>query len=193
MKEAVDIALQVAQGADQSGEQQVRDRQQPAGALPHEIVRWTVDDFVASSMSMRSVISRIRALQQDDSRTLVVGEAGTGKELVARAIHAGSQRASRAFVPVRCAEFPRQVQSLDQRTEALSMLLGHTKGAFRGAEKDRQGLVQQARGGTLFLDEVALLPLLLQTHLLRVLTRREVIRLEGGLDEYTSSIYSGLV
>lgn len=105
---------------------------------------------------------------------LIVGEVGTGKELVARGIHAGSRRGKHAFVPVRCVGLPKEVESLDQRTQALSILFGHVSGAFPGAEEDQVGLVQQARGGTLFLDEVGLLPLPLQVHLLRVLTQGEV-------------------
>jgi DNA-binding NtrC family response regulator len=161
---------------DRARQELVRERRQRIEVQPHEIEHWTLDDFVGSSGSLQSVLSRSRDLQRDDSRTLIVGEAGTGKELVARAIHAGSRRADHAFVPVRCAGLPRQVESLTRRTEALSTLFGHTKGAFPGAEEDRQGLLQQAQGGTLFFDEVGLLPLPLQAHLLRVLTQGEVRR-----------------
>ncbi|MBT6147196.1 MAG: sigma-54-dependent Fis family transcriptional regulator, partial [Gemmatimonadetes bacterium] len=113
---------------------------------------------------------------------LVTGEAGTGKELIARAIHSGSSRRDAPFVPVRCAGLPKQVESLTERTQALSLLFGHTRGAFAGAEADRKGLVQQAHGGTLFFDEVGLLPLPLQTHLLRVLTTGQV-RSTGATQE----------
>ena len=161
---------------DQARTELVAERRQRIEAQPHDIEDWTVDDFAGSSAAMQAVLSRIRELQQDDSRALITGEAGTGKELVARAIHAGSRRSGSAFVPVRCASLPKQLASLDQRTAALSILFGHTRGAFPGADEDHPGLVQQAHGGTLFFDEVGLLPLPLQAHLLRVLTQGTVRR-----------------
>ena len=154
----------------------VRERRSRIEAQPHEIEHWTLDDFVGSSAGMEATLLRIRDLQQEHSCALITGEAGTGKELVARAIHSGSQRAGGPFVVVRCATLPRHVESLDLRTEVLSILFGHAKGAFPGAEEDRPGLVQEAQGGTLLLDEVGVLPVPLQTHLSRVLMQREVRR-----------------
>ena len=155
----------------------VRERRQRIEPQPHEIDRWTIDDFIGHSAAMASVVSRVRDLQQQDSRTLLVGEAGTGKELVARAIHAGSQRSGQPFVLVRCAGLPKDMASLHQRTETMSLLFGHVEGSFADATEDRRGLVQQADGGTLFFDEVGLLPLPLQTHLMRILTERQVRRM----------------
>ncbi|MBT3344053.1 MAG: sigma 54-interacting transcriptional regulator [Gemmatimonadetes bacterium] len=154
----------------------VAERRQRIEVQPHEIEFWTVDNFVGSSASMQSILSDIGGYQQEDSRILITGEVGTGKELVARAIHAGSGRSGHAFVPVRCAGLPKQVESLSERTELLSILFGHAKGAFPGADEDRPGIVQQARDGTLFFDEVGLLPLPVQAHLLRVLAQGEVRR-----------------
>jgi CHASE2 domain-containing sensor protein len=142
----------------------------------HHIDRWRPEDFVAASPAMQAVLARICELQQTEGRTLVSGEVGTGKELVARAIHSGSDRAQQAFVVVRCAGLPFDVESIAQRTEALSILFGHVKGAFAGANEDRLGVVQRARGGILFLDEVGQLSLPLQAHLLRVLTEGSVRR-----------------
>ena len=105
-----------------------------------------------------------------------MGEAGTGKELMARAMHAGSNRSSGDFVAVRCALLPADVTQLAQRTQALSQLFGYVEGAFDGADSARDGYVQQAAGGTLFFDEIGLVPLPLQSHLLRVLTQGEVRR-----------------
>ena len=150
---------------------------------PKQIDGRRTDESVGPSAPMQSVRPQILDLQQNDSRILVLGEAGTGKEFVAREIHGGCSRSDRAFVPVHCARLPKQVQSLDQRTEALSILFGHKKGAFPGAETDREGLVQQAQGGTLYFDAVDVLPLPLQAHLLRVLTRKEVVPLGSDAGE----------
>jgi ligand-binding sensor domain-containing protein len=155
--------------------QLVEERRQRIEVQPHDIESWSLDDFVGSSSAMQRLRARIRALQQDDANVLITGEAGTGKELTARAIHAGSQRSQGRFVAVRCAGLPADVTSIEVRTAVLSALLGHVRGAFPGADTDRVGLLQQAHGGTLFLDEIGVLPLPLQAHLLRVLLRGEVV------------------
>jgi transcriptional regulator with AAA-type ATPase domain/streptogramin lyase len=164
---------------DQARQDLVRERRQRIEVQPHEIEFWTLDDFVDQSPAMQLLFDEIRRLQQAaDNRVLISGEAGTGKELIARALHAGSARGDGVFVPVRCAALPADVaQSLTQRTEALSQLFGHEPGAFAGVDTQRDGFVQQAAGGTLFFDEVGVLPLPLQSQLLRVLTQREVRRL----------------
>lgn len=151
-------------------------RRQRIEVQHHDIERWTIDDFVAVSPSMQTACSTIRDLQRQDGRVLITGEAGSGKELAARAIHAGSQRAAAPFVAVRCASLPRDVQSLEERTRLLSELFGHTAGLAAGVDEDHDGLVLQADGGVLFLDEVALLPLPMQSHLCRVLTEGQVRR-----------------
>jgi len=101
----------------------------------------------------------------------VLGESGTGKELIARAVHANSPRAARAFVPVDCASLPEQLLE--------SELFGHERGAFTGAVKSKQGLMEVADRGTLFLDEIAELPVALQVKLLRALQERQLRRVGG--------------
>lgn len=160
----------------------IEERQQRIQVQAHEIEAWRVQDFVGRSAAMGSVLEQVRALSANSDCVLIEGEQGTGKELVARAIHAGSERASQAFVPVRCAGLPRDVEALTERTRALSMLFGHVQGAFSGADDDVTGLLRQAQGGTLLLDEVGMLALPLQAHLLRVLQARSV-RPMGGTAE----------
>jgi DNA-binding NtrC family response regulator len=115
----------------------------------------------------------LRAARSDCS-VLIVGETGTGKDLVARAIHEASRRAFGPFVPINCGAFPRELIGAE--------LFGHARGAFTGAVEAREGVVAAADGGTLFLDELGELSLDLQPHLLRVLETRRV-RPVGGIDE----------
>ncbi len=122
--------------------------------------------LVSREAAMQHVFQVIRNVSETDSSVLVHGASGTGKELVARAVHLESQRAGGPFVAVNCAAL----------TPGLleSELFGHVRGAFTGAVKDRKGLFEQADGGTLFLDEVAELPIEMQSKLLRVLEERLV-------------------
>jgi len=108
---------------------------------------------------------------QTDCNILIVGETGTGKDLLARVIHEGSRRAAGKFVPVNCGGIPRDL--------IASELFGHDKGAFTGATSDREGYFVEADGGTLFLDELGELPIELQPHLLRALETRQVRRVGG--------------
>ena len=125
-------------------------------------------DFLGESPAMQHVYSIIERIATSSVDVLVTGETGTGKELVARAIHTRSRRAEGPFVPVDCGAIP------DALIE--SELFGHERGAFTGADARRMGLVEFADGGTLFLDEVGELPLPLQAKLLRVLQERRVRR-----------------
>ena len=126
-------------------------------------------DLVGHSDAMRQVYHLIGELARVDTTVLIEGETGTGKELVARAIHEASHRSAQPFVAVNCAGLTESLLS--------SQLFGHKRGAFTGAVSDHQGLFETAHGGTLFLDEIGDIPLSVQTHLLRVLQEREITRL----------------
>jgi PAS domain S-box-containing protein len=129
------------------------------------------EEIVGTSPALQTVLSRISKVAPTDSTVLITGETGTGKELVARAIHRRSKRASRAFVSVNCAAIPRDL--------IVSELFGHEKGAFTGAAQRRVGRFELAEGGTIFLDEVGELLPDTQVALLRVLQEREFERVGG--------------
>ena len=142
-------------------------------ALREEIdVAKMFEEIVGSSPALQDVLSRVSKVAPTDSTVLVIGETGTGKELIARAVHKRSQRASRAFVSVNCAAIPRDL--------IASELFGHEKGAFTGASQRRLGRFESAEGGTIFLDEVGELPAETQVALLRVLQEREFERVGGN-------------
>jgi PAS domain S-box-containing protein len=141
-------------------------------ALREEIDKASMfEEIVGTSAALQSVLSHISKVAPSDSTVLITGETGTGKELVARAIHRRSKRASRAFVSVNCAAIPRDL--------IASELFGHEKGAFTGATQQRLGRFELANGGTLFLDEVGELPAETQIALLRVLQEHEFERVGG--------------
>ncbi|MBN9511399.1 MAG: sigma-54-dependent Fis family transcriptional regulator [Alphaproteobacteria bacterium] len=129
------------------------------------------DDLVGGSAAMREVQKAIGMLADTDATVLITGETGTGKEVVARAIHRHGARAGRAFVAVNCAAIPAELLE--------SQLFGHVRGAFTGAIADRAGSFREADRGTLFLDEVGDMDLALQAKLLRVLQDRVVTPLGG--------------
>lgn len=142
-------------------------------ALREEIdVTRMFEEIVGSSPALQAVLSRVTKVAPTDSTVLITGETGTGKELIARAIHKRSQRSSRAFVSVNCAAIPRDL--------IASELFGHEKGAFTGATQRRLGRFESAEGGTIFLDEVGELPAETQVALLRVLQEREYQRVGGN-------------
>jgi PAS domain S-box-containing protein len=142
-------------------------------ALRDEVERTSMfDEIVGASKPLKVVLSRIAKVAPTNSTVLITGETGTGKELVARAIHRSSARAERAFVSVNCAAIPRDL--------IPSELFGHEKGAFTGATQRRLGRFELADGGTIFLDEVGELLPDTQVALLRVLQERELERVGGG-------------
>ena len=137
--------------------------------LREEIDRSSMfDEIVGASKPMRQVLEQVQKVAASSSTVLILGETGTGKELIARALHRRSKRAARPFVRVNCAAIP---QSL-----IASELFGHEKGAFTGALQRRLGRFETADGGTLFLDEIGDLPMETQISLLRVLQEREFER-----------------
>jgi formate hydrogenlyase transcriptional activator len=146
--------------------------QQENAALRDEVDQASMfEEIIGTSPALRSVLSRIAKVAPSDSTVLITGETGTGKELVARAIHRRSTRSSRPFISVNCAAIPRDLLA--------SELFGHEKGAFTGAIQRQLGRFELANGGTIFLDEVGELSHDTQVALLRVLQEREVERVGG--------------
>src|ERR1700726_3220379 len=142
-------------------------------ALREQIDRDSMfEDIVGSSEALRKVLQRVSKVASSDSTVLILGETGTGKELIARAIHKRSKRVDRAFIGVNCAAIPPSL--------IASELFGHEKGAFTGATQRRLGRFESANGGTIFLDEVGDLPPEVQIVLLRVLQEREIERVGGN-------------
>ena len=142
-------------------------------ALREDIVRSSMfEEIVGSSAPLRRVLAQVEKVAPTVSTVLILGETGTGKELMARAIHNRSKRAGRAFIRVNCAAIPPPL--------VASELFGHERGAFTGALQRRLGRFELADGGTLFLDEVGELPLEAQVALLRVLQDREFERVGGS-------------
>src|SRR6266566_3590621 len=138
-----------------------------AGYLRREIRRLTgLDNIIGQSPNMRAIFDMIQTVAPQTSRVLITGESGTGKELVARAIHENSARAQAPFITINCGAFP--------ETLLESELFGYMKGAFTGANENRQGLFQAAHGGTLFMDEIGNMSLTMQVKLYRVLQEGKV-------------------
>jgi two-component system, NtrC family, response regulator AtoC len=133
-----------------------------------------VEDVVGRSAAMREVMELVARVAPYPSTVLITGESGTGKEAIARTIHRLSPRAERPFVAVNCGAIPENLLE--------SELFGHERGAFTGADRTREGLVEEAEGGTLFLDEIGELPTSLQVKLLRVLQERRLRRVGGSAE-----------
>ncbi len=141
--------------------------------LREEIDRSSMfEEIVGSSEPLRKVLSQVSKVAPTDSTVLILGETGTGKELIARAVHKRSSRSSRAFIGVNCAAIPAAL--------IASELFGHEKGAFTGAVQRRLGRFELADGGTIFLDEIGDLPMEIQVALLRVLQERTFERMGSG-------------
>ncbi|MEM6458292.1 MAG: sigma-54 dependent transcriptional regulator [Planctomycetota bacterium] len=130
--------------------------------------RYGFEGIIGGSPAIRAVIATMKQIAPSPIPVLITGESGTGKELVAQAIHNNSKRAKRQFAPLNCAGLSESILEDE--------LFGHVRGAFTGAEKDRQGRFEYAHGGTLFLDEVGDMPTSMQAKLLRVLQSGEVVR-----------------
>jgi formate hydrogenlyase transcriptional activator len=158
----------------------IHDRKQSEERLQVEnvVLREEIDkasmfeEVVGASPALRTVLSAVSKVAPTDSTVLLTGQTGTGKELIARAIHRKSERSGRAFISVNCAAIP---QSL-----IASELFGHEKGAFTGALQRHLGKFELAEGGTIFLDEIGELPVETQVALLRVLQEREIQRVGGS-------------
>jgi formate hydrogenlyase transcriptional activator len=141
-------------------------------ALREELSKTSMfEEVIGTSSALQNVLALAAKVAPTDSSVLIAGETGTGKELIARAIHKRSKRGERSFVGVNCAAIPSSL--------IMSELFGHEKGAFTGAVQRRLGRFELAEGGTLFLDEVGDLPLETQIALLRVLQEREFERVGG--------------
>jgi two-component system, NtrC family, response regulator PilR len=146
-----------------------------AGYLRRELRRLTgLDNIIGQSSKMRAIFDLIQTIAPQSSRVLITGESGTGKELVARAIHENSLRSQAPFITINCGAFP--------ETLLESELFGYMKGAFTGANENRQGLFQAAHGGTLFMDEIGNMSLTMQVKLYRVLQEGKV-RPVGSTEE----------
>lgn len=151
-------AIQQAIARDHKARHQQADTAQP-----------NFEEIVGTSAALRAALKKVEVVAPTESTVLILGETGTGKELIARAIHAISSRSRRPFVKLNCAAIPSGLLE--------SELFGHEKGAFTGAVAQRMGRFELAHGGTLFLDEVGDIPLELQPKLLRVLQEKEFERL----------------
>jgi formate hydrogenlyase transcriptional activator len=163
-----------ATGTDIDDRKKAEDRTRNENvALREEIERSSMfEEIVGSSEGLRQVLAQVSKVAPTDSTVLILGETGTGKELIARAIHNLSKRSKRAFIRVNCAAIPPAL--------VASELFGHEKGSFTGAFQRRLGRFESADGGTIFLDEVGELPPETQVALLRVLQEREFERVGGG-------------
>ncbi len=134
--------------------------------------KYSFDNIVGKSTAISQVFEMITSVAPSNSNILISGESGTGKELIARSIHAHSNRKLKAFVPVNCSAFPEHLFEAE--------IFGYEKGAFTGATQRKIGLLEYANGGTFFLDEVCELPLALQAKMLRVLQDQQLRRIGGN-------------
>src|SRR5262245_27066877 len=140
-------------------------------SIPRIAVESVARPIIGTSWTLHQALKQVEVVAPTDATVLVLGETGTGKELIARAIHDASPRRQRPFITMNCAGIPSSLLE--------SELLGHDRGAFTGAVAQRIGRFELADGGTLFLDEVGEIPIELQPKLLRVLQERELERLGG--------------
>ena len=134
--------------------------------------------IIGASPAMQAVFRMIERVADTDATILILGQSGTGKELVARALHYNSRRNTGPFIPINCSALPENLLE--------SELFGHRKGAFTGAVSDKNGLFHDADGGTIFLDEIGTMPAQLQSRLLRVLQEKEVRRVGDNAPTYVN-------
>ena len=172
--EYVGAAMHLTAESDYSDIRALKDRFHSENIVLREEIDKTsmFEEIVGASPPLRTLLSEVSKVAPTDSTVLITGETGTGKELIARAIHKRSPRSGRAFVAVNCAAIPSSL--------IASELFGHEKGAFTGALQRRQGRFELADGGTIFLDEVGELPAETQIMLLRVLQERDFERVGGS-------------
>ena len=140
--------------------------------LQDELRRIAGDDVIGADFGLRGVMEQVRQVAPLDSPVLLLGETGSGKEVIANAIHNSSSRKDEPFIKVNCGAIPQTLMD--------SELFGHEKGAFTGALSQKRGLIERAHGGTLFLDEIGELPPEAQVRLLRVLQEKEIDRVGGS-------------
>ena len=140
--------------------------------------KYHFSQIIGNAPNMHEVFKMIERVADTDSTILVLGESGTGKDLVARALHFNSRRQHAPFVPINCSALPENLLE--------SELFGHRRGAFTGAINDKKGLFQEADGGTIFLDEVGSMSPMLQSRLLRVLQEREIRRVGDNTPIYVN-------
>src|SRR5215470_16136915 len=149
------------------------------GSIPRIAIERVARPIIGNSRTLHQALKQVEVVAPTDATVLVLGETGTGKELIARAIHDASPRRQRPFINVNCAAIPSGLLE--------SELFGHERGAFTGATAQRIGRFELAEGGTLFLDEVGEIPLELQPKLLRVLQEHQFERL-GGTRTITADV-----
>jgi transcriptional regulator with PAS, ATPase and Fis domain len=125
------------------------------------------DNIIGKSKAIRDVLEMVKKVANTTATVLITGDSGTGKELIALALHAHSDRKDKLFLPVNCGALP--------ETLLESLLFGHMKGSFTGAFANQEGLFEKARGGTIFLDEIGEIPAHLQVKLLRALEAKEIL------------------
>ena len=127
---------------------------------------WGMGDVIGKSNAMKSIFDLVARVSHSNANVLITGESGSGKEMVARAIHQSGPRAAKPFIPINCTAIP--------ETLLESELFGHAKGSFTGAIGRKRGLIEEANGGTLFLDEIGDMSPPLQAKLLRVIQERKI-------------------
>lgn len=144
---------------------------QENATLKAELARFDVGKMIGKSKAMQELFRKIKKIANTDVATLIVGETGTGKELVARALHLESERKQKPFIAVNCGAIPAELLE--------SELFGHERGSFTSADTRKLGKFELAQGGTIFLDEIGTMPKVMQTKLLRVLQELEIERIGG--------------